>query len=198
LTLDGVGCARCEQRWIGVRDAGDRRRLRECHGGTASTSLDAIYEWKGTALTRAWSTRRTSSGERQTTARAQPGTASADTRGMTATLRSAIDAVRRRPGMFLAKKSLHDLRVFLTGYLFALDRVRWEVNPDPSAFTFHGQELRAFERWLAKRLGRREDTGLERLLLVETGDDDEAAFHLFFVRWDELCTMTTTTTTTVP
>jgi hypothetical protein len=96
----------------------------------------------------------------------------------TPTAKEAIDAVRKRPRMFLKRDSVHDLCIFLTGYCFGLDVA------GPGQFP-HGDDLQAFRRWLAERLGKTEQDDLDDLLLAESNNDDAEAFQMFFALWDE-------------
>lgn len=90
----------------------------------------------------------------------------------------AIDAIRKRPRMFLRRDSIRDLSVFLSGYCFGLDSAYPEDFP-------HGEDLRAFRDWLALRLAENGVVEWETLVLAESDHDDEQAFEAFFVLWSE-------------
>jgi hypothetical protein len=99
-------------------------------------------------------------------------------------IRNAIRSIESRPGMFLDKRSLGQLRIFMTGYCYGLDTAR-----PPEDFP-HGGEFRAFRDWLLS--GQYVNAGTNSaqthwadiVLAIEKGDD-EAAFNRFFVLWAE-------------
>lgn len=93
-------------------------------------------------------------------------------------LHDGIDALRKRPRVFLKNDSARELCVFLTGYCFGLDMAC------PSGFP-HGDELVAFRLWLANRLQRGPNDELETLLLAASSNDDAEALQRFFGLWDE-------------
>lgn len=92
------------------------------------------------------------------------------------TLKYAIEALRQRPLMFLRGGSVTELLVFLAGYSFGLDVAR------PDEFPHRG--IGDFRTWLRQKLGRSEGGEVQDLLLAETGNDESAAFALFFDYWD--------------
>jgi hypothetical protein len=94
-------------------------------------------------------------------------------------LENAILAIKSRPRVFLRKLSLRDLDVFMTGFCYGLDAGR-----PPEEFP-HCNEFREFSDWLGSKFPREKWQSWLELILEAEGMDDEAAFHRFFVLWDE-------------
>jgi hypothetical protein len=90
-----------------------------------------------------------------------------------------LDAMAKRPGMYLGEQSITILSGWVAGWCSALD--------DP----FEGTEppFREFHDWVALRLGFFESTSGWRLMLLKTYEGDEvAAFRRFFELFDEFRT----------
>lgn len=107
-----------------------------------------------------------------------------------------IDAMRRRPGMYIGDPTTEKLDVFLTGYRVAMDHAGIADESQPPFMGFHN--------WVARKFGFRESTagwsnmilavtlGLdpssvhwERYAAQATGEQQEEAVQRCFVLFDE-------------
>lgn len=95
------------------------------------------------------------------------------------TIREAYTAFRKRPSMFMGKKSFSLFVAFLHGVL-TLEATN-ECYDNERMFPAYGGE---FESWLAKKYGHR--SGKSFALALEKSDqDDEKAFDLWFEWYDK-------------
>jgi len=90
-----------------------------------------------------------------------------------------LTPLRQRPAMYIGRYSIIRLRAFLDGYFEAI-RLR-DHNPHLM------RTMSGFTSWLASKYCITGVLGWDTILLRQTNDDDEAAFHLFWEKWDEYC-----------
>ena len=88
-----------------------------------------------------------------------------------------IASIRRKPGLYLGRKSVSRLRAFLDGdaYAFKKSGLAGKIDPD----------LDEFEKWLMANEGMRSQFRWERVILLYANQNEEIAFDLFFDRLDE-------------
>lgn len=88
-----------------------------------------------------------------------------------------IDAIRKRPALYIANPSINRLDAFLLGYTGGLGRARFAVRDEEDFRRFHG--------WVANRLGFGEPTSGWCNMIRDKSTDESDAFHRFFVLLDE-------------
>jgi len=92
---------------------------------------------------------------------------------------SVLEAIRKRPAMYLGVYSLSALRHFISGYSFALDTHAIRDASDPLTLP------RDFHDWVAYRLRFKESTsGWCNMILNRAGSENDA-FDRFFTLLDE-------------
>jgi len=89
----------------------------------------------------------------------------------------ALEAVRKRPGMYLPEPSITQLRAFLNGYTGGLGRVRYALRGTEDFHRFHD--------WVAHRLGFAGSTSGWCNMIRDKSVSEEDAFKRFFVLLDE-------------
>jgi hypothetical protein len=89
--------------------------------------------------------------------------------------------------MFLRKRSVSGLDVFLSGFCFGLDMACPEGSPRGGVFRHFGEWL--LERQYGSSPKPSQFEWLKLILVLENGDD-EAAFARFFLLWDEFLAST--------
>ena len=94
-------------------------------------------------------------------------------------VRDVIAKIKDRTRMYLERRSLRDLGVYLAGYCHGIDSALL-IGPSSSY-----SELARFGDWLRDRYGASSRTEWEDVLLEASSGNDEAAFDEFFVRWEE-------------
>jgi hypothetical protein len=94
-------------------------------------------------------------------------------------LPSLLDAIRKRPGMFLGHKTIFGLSLLLMGIQFAE-----EYHDVPETTRFKGFDLPGFERWVESKYNPRRLSHNSRNL-AEYLAGDEAGFDMWFSWYDE-------------
>ena len=89
----------------------------------------------------------------------------------------ALDAIRKRPGLYLATPSINRLQAFIVGYTGGLGRVRFALRDEEHFHKFHA--------WVAHRLGYSSSTSGWCNMILEKSASEEDAFHRFYVLLDE-------------
>jgi hypothetical protein len=95
-------------------------------------------------------------------------------------LPSLLEAIRRRPGMFLGHKTVLGLSLLLSGIEFAED---YHVVPEPARI--RGFDLPGFERWVESKYNPRRLSHNSCSLAEHIAVADEAGFDLWFSWYDE-------------
>ena len=88
-----------------------------------------------------------------------------------------LDAIRKKPGLYIATPSINRLHAFIVGYTAGLGRVRFTVRD--------GEHFHRFHDWVAHRLGFGESTSGWCNMIRDKSTDEPDAFHRFFVLLDE-------------
>ena len=88
-----------------------------------------------------------------------------------------LDAIRKKPGLFVVKPSIFRLQSFITGHAAGLGRVGFALRDDLDFFRFHD--------WVARRLGYFESTSGWANMIRDKSASDEDAFRQFYVLLDE-------------
>ena len=92
------------------------------------------------------------------------------------TIYDVLEAIRRRPTMYIDEPSIRQLHVFLGGYTGGLGRV---------GYALRGESLRRFNEWIGRRLGFPEPTSGWCNMIRAKSLSDEDAFKRFFLLLDE-------------
>jgi hypothetical protein len=95
-------------------------------------------------------------------------------------LPSLLEAIRRRPGMFLGHRSAYGLSVLLMGLIFAED-----YHDVPDADRLGGFDLAQFERWVEGKYNPGRLSHNSRSLAEHLAGSDGAGFDLWFRWYDE-------------
>ena len=90
-----------------------------------------------------------------------------------------IQLLRVRTVMYIGQQSVIRLAAFIHGFFFAV--YHREKNNEMSMY------MNKFTLWLASQNSIKEVLGWDSILLRLANNDDEAAFHLFWEKWDEFC-----------
>lgn len=90
-------------------------------------------------------------------------------------LRTVIEMIRRRPEMYISRRSVNFLRVFLDGYIAALP------EEEKSAL---GQEVRKFQDWLVERFQVGGNQSWNQIVLFYSLNE-ETSLDRFFDLHDE-------------
>jgi hypothetical protein len=88
-----------------------------------------------------------------------------------------LNAIRKKPGLYIATPSINRLHAFVVGYTAGLGRVRFAVRDDEHFHRFHD--------WVAHRLGFGESTSGWCNMIRDKSESEADAFHRFFVLLDE-------------
>jgi len=95
-------------------------------------------------------------------------------------LPSLLEAIRKRPGMFLGHKTVYGLSVFLAGLAFAEN-----YHNMPASDRLGGFDMEQFERWVEMKFNPSR-LSLNSLSLAEhLAGSDESGFDLWFSWYDE-------------
>ncbi len=89
----------------------------------------------------------------------------------------ALDAIRKKPGLYIAEPSINRLHAFLVGYGAGLGRVGFVLRDVDSFHRFHD--------WVANRLGFGESTSGWCNMIRDKSTSEADAFNRFFVLLDE-------------
>ncbi|MCU0570144.1 MAG: hypothetical protein MUF49_26670 [Oculatellaceae cyanobacterium Prado106] len=86
---------------------------------------------------------------------------------------SLLEKIKAKPGLYIGKASITDLRMFILGYRFA----RSELNqPHTEAET---DFYKNFQPWLQTRLNLRTSKGWDKIILFTVANETQA-FDYFF------------------
>ena len=88
-----------------------------------------------------------------------------------------LDAIRKRPGLFVVEPSIFRLQSFITGHDAGLGRVGFALRDGLDFFRFHD--------WVARRLGYSSSTSGWANMIRDKSASDADAFQRFFVLLDE-------------
>jgi hypothetical protein len=88
-----------------------------------------------------------------------------------------IDAIRKRPGLYIGTRSIIRLHAFLGGYAAGMGRVRFTARDV--------EHFQKFHDWVAYRLGVGESTSGWCNMILDKSANDADAFDRFFVLLDE-------------
>jgi len=88
-----------------------------------------------------------------------------------------LDAIRKKPGLYVATPSINRLAAFLGGYTGGLGRVGFALRDEADFYRFHG--------WVARRLGFGESTSGWCNMIRDRSTSEEDAFYRFFALLDE-------------
>jgi hypothetical protein len=88
-----------------------------------------------------------------------------------------LDAIRKRPGMYIAEPSINRLHAFLVGYTAGLGRVRFALRGEGDFHRFHD--------WVAGRLGFGSSTSGWCNMIRSKSVSEADAFDRFYALLDE-------------
>ncbi len=88
-----------------------------------------------------------------------------------------LEAIHKRPGMYIAIPSINRLHAFLVGYTAGLGRVRFAVRDEEDFHKFHD--------WVAHRLGFGGSASGWCNMIREKSANEADAFNRFYVLLDE-------------
>jgi hypothetical protein len=88
-----------------------------------------------------------------------------------------LDAIRKKPGMYIGEPSLQRLHDFLGGYSAGLGRVRFSLKDTADFHRFHD--------WVAQRLGFYESTSGWCNMIRDKSTSEADALQKFFLLLDE-------------
>src|SRR5262245_27431026 len=95
-------------------------------------------------------------------------------------LPSLLDAIRRRPGMFLGHQGAYGLSVLLIGFMFAED-----YHELPEANRLGGFDREKFEPWIVEKYNPKRLAHDSYSLAEHLAGSDAAGFDLWFQWYDE-------------
>jgi hypothetical protein len=88
-----------------------------------------------------------------------------------------LNAIRKRPGLYIAEPSINRLYAFLVGYTGGLGRVGFGLRDEEDFHRFHD--------WIARRLGFGGSTSGWCNMIRDKSTSEKDAFEQFFVLLDE-------------
>jgi hypothetical protein len=88
-----------------------------------------------------------------------------------------LDAIRKKPGLFVVEPSIFRLQSFITGHAAGLGRVGYSMRDAADFFRFHD--------WVARRLGYFESTSGWANMIRDKSASDAEAFRQFYILLDE-------------
>jgi hypothetical protein len=92
-----------------------------------------------------------------------------------------LEKVKAKPGLYIGKASIADLRMFIVGYRFA--RSEAKLLPTESESDFY----KNFQPWLQIRLNVRTSNAWDKIILF-TVPNEQQAFDYFFQLLEEFTT----------
>jgi hypothetical protein len=88
-----------------------------------------------------------------------------------------LDAIRKKPGLFVVEPSIFRLQAFVNGHSSGLGRVGFTLRD--------GEKFFKFNDWVARHFGFSESTSGWCNMIREKSTSDADAFKQFFILLDE-------------
>lgn len=102
---------------------------------------------------------------------------------MSKTIYEMLALIRKRPMMFIGKKSVSNMHIFLNGFQYAQDRQgRGSAFIEPLPFAH-------FNTFVSYKYQEPAPMGWSRIILSQTDQDEEQGLDLFFKLLDEFCAL---------
>jgi len=89
-----------------------------------------------------------------------------------------LKKIQTKPGLYIGKASITELRMFIVGYRFARSEVKLPTTETESDF------YKNFQPWLQMRLNVRTSNSWDKIILFSVINDQQA-FEYFFQLLDE-------------
>lgn len=83
-----------------------------------------------------------------------------------------LQKIKQRPALYLSKRSLSHLQVFLDAYTFARREVGIEM-------TEQEREFEDFQEWIEQRFNQPDTQSWSRIILFYSGDESDALDRFF-------------------
>jgi hypothetical protein len=88
-------------------------------------------------------------------------------------LLTLLDKIKAKPGLYIGRASIADLRLFIVGYRFARSEMNVSMTEDETDF------YKNFQPWLQLRLQVRTSNAWDKIILF-TVPNEQQAFEYFF------------------